>query len=119
MTRRVVVTGMAGLCPLGADWESVKSKLLAKTSGVAVQPEWDHVDGLRTRLAAAVPDFNRLPHYPRKKVRTMGRVALMATRVTELALEAAQFQSVRVRALNGRRTSGDFIAIGERAADQA
>ncbi len=93
MTRRVVVTGMAGLCPLGGDWETVKTKLLAKTSGVTVQPDWDGVEGLRTRLAAAVPGFERPPHYHRKKIRTMGRVALMATRVTELALEAAEFQA--------------------------
>ena len=92
MTRRVVVTGMAGLCPLGMNWETVKAKLLAKTSGVSVQPDWEGVDGLRTRLAAAVPGFERPLHYPRKKIRTMGRVALMATRATELALEAADFQ---------------------------
>ncbi len=94
MTHRVVVTGMAGLCPLGGDWETVKTKLLAKTSGVAVQPDWEGIDGLRTRLAAAVHGFERPPHYHRKKVRTMGRVALMATRVTELALAAAHFQGV-------------------------
>ena len=96
MTRRVVVTGMAGLCPLGGDWETVKAKLLAKTSGVSVQPDWNGVDGLRTRLAAAVPGFECPLHYPRKKIRTMGRVALMATRATELALEAAEFQDMAV-----------------------
>jgi len=92
MTRRVVVTGMAGLCPLGGDWETIKAKLLAKTSAVSVQPDWEGVDGLRTRLAATVPGFACPLHYPRKKIRTMGRVALMATRATELALEAAEFQ---------------------------
>jgi len=101
MTRRVVVTGMAGLCPLGGDWETVKTKLLAKTSGVAVQQDWGGIDGLRTRLAAAVQGFERPPHYHRKKIRTMGRVALMATRVTELALEAADFQT-SISLTNGR-----------------
>ncbi len=89
MTQRVVVTGMAGLCPLGTHWEEVQTKLLAKTSGVAAVPEWAAVDGLRTRLGAAIPDFQRPSHYHRKKVRTMGRVALLATRATELALESA------------------------------
>lgn len=89
MTQRVVVTGMAGLCPLGAHWDEVKAKLLAKTSGISVRPDWATVDGLRTQLAAAIPDFQRPPHYQRKKVRTMGRVALLATRATELALETA------------------------------
>ena len=116
MTRRVVVTGMAGLCPLGGDWETVKTKLLAKTSGVTVQPEWEGIDGLRTRLAATVPGFERPSHYHRKKVRTMGRVALMATRVTELALQAADFQAA-ASLTNGRTgiaygsTSGSPPAI--------
>ena len=89
MTRRVVVTGMAGLCPLGATWDEIKVKLLAKTSGVTTKPEWGAVDGLQTRLAAEIQDFQRPPHYPRVKIRTMGRVALLATRATELALDAA------------------------------
>jgi len=90
MTRRVVVTGMAGLCPLGSHWDEVKTKLLAKTSGITVQPDWGAIRGLRTRLGATVPDFQRPPHYPRKKIRTMGKVALLATRATELALEEAK-----------------------------
>jgi 3-oxoacyl-[acyl-carrier-protein] synthase II len=116
MTHRVVVTGMAGLCPLGGDWETVKAKLLAKTSGIAVQPDWEGIDGLRTRLGATVPGFERPRHYQRKKIRTMGRVALMATRVTELALAAADFQ-VAASLTNGRTgiaygsTSGSPPAI--------
>jgi 3-oxoacyl-[acyl-carrier-protein] synthase II len=89
MTRRVVVTGMAGLCPLGVTWDEVKAKLLAKTSGIGTKPEWGAVDGLQTRLAAEIQDFQRPKHYPRVKIRTMGRVALLATRATELALDAA------------------------------
>lgn len=89
MTRRVVVTGMAGLCPLGTTWDEVRAKLTSKTSGIIVKPEWQTIDGLRTQLAAGIPEFERPAHYPRKKVRTMGRVALLATRATELALEAA------------------------------
>jgi 3-oxoacyl-[acyl-carrier-protein] synthase II len=89
MTRRVVVTGMAGLCPLGSRWDEVKVKLLAKTSGITVQPDWGTIRGLRTRLGATVPGFERPSHYPRKKIRTMGKVALLATRATELALAQA------------------------------
>jgi 3-oxoacyl-[acyl-carrier-protein] synthase II len=89
MTHRVVVTGMAGLCPLGSHWDEVRTKLLAKTSGITIQPHWGTIKGLRTRLGAVVPNFERPLHYPRKKIRTMGRVALLATRATELALEKA------------------------------
>ena len=45
MRRRVVVTGMAGLSPLGGDWPTIRAGLLAKRSGVRVMPEWDGYEG--------------------------------------------------------------------------
>ena len=89
MRRRVVITGMAGLSPLGSDWPSVRAGLLGGRSGVRVMLEWDAYEGLDTRLGAPVPDFAAPAHYARKKTRSMGRVALMATRATELALADA------------------------------
>jgi 3-oxoacyl-[acyl-carrier-protein] synthase II len=89
MSRRVVVTGMAGLSPLGQDWKSVRDSLRTGVSGVRVVPEWQVLEGLETRLAAPVTDFAVPAHFPRKKVRSMGRVALLAARATELALEDA------------------------------
>jgi 3-oxoacyl-[acyl-carrier-protein] synthase II len=86
MRRRVVVTGMAGLCPLGSDWKTVAAGLHEGRSGVAVAPELALVEGLATRLAARVLDFETPAHYPRKRTRSMGRVSLLATRATELAL---------------------------------
>lgn len=86
---RVVVTGMAGLCPLGSDWPTVRAKLLAQQSAIITMPDWNDVGGLRTRLGAEVPGFERPAHFPRKKIRSMGRVSLMATRATELAIQSA------------------------------
>lgn len=80
---------MAGLCPLGLDWGTVRAKLLAKESAVVAKPEWNGIGGLRTRLGAEVPGFERPLHFPRKKIRSMGRVSLMAARATELAIESA------------------------------
>lgn len=89
MNHRVVVTGMGGLCPLGADWPTVGARLRSGRSGVAIIPEWNVYEGLDTRLAAPIADFTIPEHYPRKKIRSMGRVALLATRATELALADA------------------------------
>lgn len=89
MRRRVVVTGMAGLSPLGGDWKTVRDSLRAGRSGVSPMAKWAAYDGLRTRLGAPVDDFSVPAHYTRKKIRTMGRVSLLATRATELALENA------------------------------
>jgi 3-oxoacyl-[acyl-carrier-protein] synthase II len=87
--RRVVVTGAAGLSPLGLDWVGTRRALFEGRSGIDVIPEWAPIEGLGTRIGGAIRDFAPPPAWPRKKTRTMGRVALLATRASELALEAA------------------------------
>ena len=89
MSRRVVITGMGGISALGQDWDSVKARLQAGQNAVVRMDEWDRFDGLHTRLAAPVSDFSTPAHYSRKKIRSMGRVSLMATRASEMALEDA------------------------------
>ena len=87
--KRVVVTGIGGISALGQDWQQIKASLLAKHNCVIRMDEWDRYPGLNTRLAAPVTDFVTPKHYSRKKIRSMGRVSLMATRASELALEDA------------------------------
>ena len=87
--RRVVVTGMAGITALGDTWESIRAALRSGRSGVRVMPEWDIYPDLQTRLGAPVDDFQIPAHYPRKLVRSMGRVAVLGVRSTELALADA------------------------------
>ncbi|WP_350977448.1 beta-ketoacyl-ACP synthase [Shewanella sp. AC34-MNA-CIBAN-0136] len=87
--KRVVVTGMGGISALGQDWQQIKASLLAKHNCVIRMDEWDRYPGLNTRLAAPVTDFSLPAHYSRKKIRSMGRVSMMATRASELALEDA------------------------------
>lgn len=90
MKRRVVVTGMGGVCAFGEDWSTVKSNLLKKSNAVVMMPDWDIYNGLNTKLAAPVQNFE-LPDdiYNRKKTRSMGRVALFAVRSSEYALREA------------------------------
>lgn len=87
--KRVVVTGMAGLSPVGVTWEEVERSLRAGRSGVRFMSEWDDIEGLNTRLGAVVPPFELPAHYDRRRTRSMGRVGMLATRASELALEEA------------------------------
>ena len=80
---------MAGLCPIGHSWAEVSEALRAGRGGVRVVPELGDYEGMKTRLAALVDGFEVPPDYPRKRIRSMGRVSLLATRATELALEQA------------------------------
>ena len=89
MNRRVVVTGIGGVTPLGDDWPTIRTALRAGRTGVRFMEAWSRFDGINTRLACPVVDFTGADHYPRKKTRTMGAVARMATYATERALLAA------------------------------
>ena len=84
--KRVVVTGMGAITPIGSDWTAIAARLEALQSGVRTMHEWEIYDGLSSRLAAPIEEFGKPDHYTRKAVRSMGRVSLMATRATELAL---------------------------------
>ncbi len=84
--KRVVVTGMAGITALGERWDDIEKNLRAGCNGVRRMPEWDYIDSLNTRLGAPVDNFVTPAHYPRKMIRSMGRVSMFAVRASELAL---------------------------------
>jgi len=86
MNHRVVVTGMAGISPLGNDWLTVRDHLGAYRNAIVHMADWDGYDGLNTRLGAPAAPFELSARYNRKSTRSMGRVALLATRASELAL---------------------------------
>lgn len=88
--QRVVVTGMGGVTAFGESWPQVAARLKQGQNAVRKMPEWQIYDGLHTLLGAPVDNFTLPAHYTRKRIRAMGRVALMATRATELALEQAR-----------------------------
>jgi len=89
MNRRVAVAGMAGISPLGNDWASVRERLGQYRNAVVHMEEWDNYEGLNTRLGAPAAPFELSDRFNRKTTRSMGRVSLLATRATELALEDA------------------------------
>ena len=51
--------------------------------------EWAEYDGLNTQLAAPAAEFALSERFTNKTMRSMGRVAVMATRASELALDDA------------------------------
>jgi 3-oxoacyl-[acyl-carrier-protein] synthase II len=89
MNHRVVVTGMAGISPLGNDWTSIRQHLGSYTNAVVRMDNWADYEGLNTQLGVPAAPFELNERYHRKAIRSMGRVALMATRASELALEQA------------------------------
>ncbi len=115
--RRVVITGAGVASPIGCDLDAVSRALQTGACGIQAMPEWDRIDELRTRLAGAVDQDDKAlrRRYPRKKVRSMGRVALLATFASERALAMAGLESADVQ--TGRTgiaygsTSGSSAAL--------
>ncbi|RYZ67195.1 MAG: beta-ketoacyl-ACP synthase, partial [Proteobacteria bacterium] len=62
--------------------------LRAGNHGIVTMPEWNEIGHFFTRLAAPARDVS-FEHLPRNSTRTMGRVALLATRATEEAIADA------------------------------
>ncbi|MCS0290559.1 beta-ketoacyl-ACP synthase [Vibrio alginolyticus] len=89
MNRRVVVTGMSGVTAFGNNWQSVEPKLRDCQNATQYMPSYEQYDGLNTKLAAPILDFELPKHYKRKQVRGMGRVSKLATVATENALSQA------------------------------
>ncbi|MCR9546651.1 beta-ketoacyl-ACP synthase [Vibrio antiquarius] len=89
MSCRVVVTGMSGVTAFGNDWQSVEPKLRDFQNATQYMPSYEQYDGLNTKLAAPILDFELPKHYKRKQVRGMGRVSKLATVATENALSQA------------------------------
>jgi 3-oxoacyl-[acyl-carrier-protein] synthase II len=116
--RRVVITGAGAFSPIGSNWQEVEACLRSRKNGVRRMQSWDCYDGLHTRLGAPVSHFEPPASFTRKKTRSMGRVSLMATAASEIALQDAGLlsdpilQSGRVGVSYGS-SSGSTDAISD------
>ncbi len=87
--KRVVITGMGLASPIGVSPDELVCALKEQRSGVRFMPEWAHIKDLQGRLGGMVDGLDLTKRYPRKKRRTMGKVALLATYATEQAVAQA------------------------------
>ncbi|AOB30871.1 3-oxoacyl-ACP synthase [Bordetella sp. H567] len=87
--KRVVVTGMAGICALGRDWATVRAAFDNGRNAIQYMPEWERYAEMGTRLAGPVLDFAPPAHWTRKQLRSMGRVSQLSVRSAEMALADA------------------------------
>ena len=87
--RRVVVTGMGGLTALGGAWPEIRQRMEAGETGTRYMSEWERLSDLNTKIGGAIDWFDHASAYPRKKSRSMGRVAVLAVNAAEKALTGA------------------------------
>jgi len=89
--QRVVVTGIGGITPLGQDWPTIVTALKSQECAIQLMPDWQKIEGLVCHMAAPC-DFSPPDHYRRRTLRSMGRVAQLAVRASELALAQAGYK---------------------------
>lgn len=87
--KRVVITGMSQISPLGANREEAFEKLLSLKNCVKYMPDLEQYTRLNTKLAAPADKFVIPSHYNRKTLRTMGRVGVLSVVSAEEALKDA------------------------------
>ena len=88
MGRRVVVTGVGLVSPLGVGTEESWQALLAGKSGVAPITHFD-ASQFSCRIAAEVKGFDPLRWIPKKEVKKMGRFIHLAIAAGDFAMEMA------------------------------
>jgi 3-oxoacyl-[acyl-carrier-protein] synthase II len=84
--RRVVITGLGILSPIGNDIDQVEDSFEHSRSGVTAMPEWEKIKGLKSRIAGIVKDVN-VKLLDRKARRSMGKLAVLSTISTKQAVE--------------------------------
>lgn len=112
--RRVVVTGIGAITPLGVGHEDMWKALLAGESGVNYISHFDpDAIGLNVKIAAEVKDFNIAEFFPDPRkvgsmMKEMDRVTLFAMAAAKLALADSHLD---IRKSEPERV-GTFIGTG-------
>ncbi len=88
--RRVVVTGIGVITPLGCTVQEYWQSLVAGRSGVGYITQFDAAS-YPTRIAAEVRDFDALDYMDSRDARRMARFCQMAVAAARIALEDARF----------------------------
>ncbi|MEM7698304.1 MAG: beta-ketoacyl-ACP synthase II [Verrucomicrobiota bacterium] len=97
--RRVVITGMGVLSPVGNDVDSFWANLLAGKSGVALVADEALREAHACKIAAEVKDFDPAPYFSDPKdVRKSDRFAQLGMAASKMAIEdaAIDFEAVNL-----------------------
>jgi 3-oxoacyl-[acyl-carrier-protein] synthase II len=88
-TRRVVVTGMGVVSPVGNDVSTMWDSLLAGVSGGSLVTHWEATEDFACRIACEVKGFDPLDYLDKREARRHDRVSQFAIAASAQALESA------------------------------
>ncbi len=113
MTRRVVVTGLGLVTPIGNSVEATWTALMSGRSGVDYIRKFD-TRKFSVKIAAEVKDFDPLKFIPKKEARKMGAFIHYAIAAAVEAVADAQFQLTAEGKFPGEQadSTGTYISSG-------
>ena len=88
MLKRVVITGLGAISPLGNDVSALMLGLSNGQSCIKRMPGWEQYTGLKSLVAAPAQMINE-KEIPRKQRRSMGRLSIFASQASKQALADA------------------------------
>lgn len=94
--RRVAITGIGLVAPLGDDLDTFMTRLYKGDSSIVRVPEWENDSGLATRVGSIVPHFDG-KNIPRTQRRSMSRVSMLAVTATGKAIRDADLSEEIVK----------------------
>ena len=112
--KRVVITGLGALTPLGLTVEESWEAMLAGKSGIGPITQFDASD-FPTRIAGELKDFDPTNYLPRKDARRMARCSQVSVAAVQEALRDAGFDG---KVPEPERT-GTVIGVGMGGLDWA
>ena len=110
--RRVVITGLGTLNPLGNDVAATWAAIVAGRSGIGPITQFDAA-GYETRIAGEVKAFDPIARFGRKEARRMARLSQLALAAAEQALADAGLLADPAT----RRRAGVIVGSGMGALD--
>jgi len=91
MRKRVVITGLGAISPLGLNVDDSWQAALSGTSGVGLISHFDTSD-FKTKIGAEVKGFDPKDHFEHREARRLDRVSQMAVVAAKQAVEHAQLE---------------------------
>lgn len=88
--KRVVVTGLSAITPLGKDLDSSWDNLVKGVSGIATVTQFDASE-FATQIGGEVKDFDPKAFIPPKQVRRMERFTQFAVAATKMLMDDADY----------------------------
>lgn len=93
--KRVVVTGLGALTPIGNDVETTWENAVKGESGAGPITHFD-ASKFKTQFACEVKDFNPADHFDRKKARTLDLYAMYALVAADEAIKDADLDNENI-----------------------